>query len=257
MRVFNGFGDLPRFRNPVVTVGSYDGVHAGHRKLLQTIRDIARRTGGESVVVTFSPHPREVLAGGGTVKLLSSLGEKTLLLAGAGIDNLVVAPFTTEFSRISSYDFVKQYLIDRIGVHTLVVGYNHHFGHNKTGDFNYLERMGEEFGFGIYMVPRHDVDDDKVSSTIIRNLIGQGRVAEAAKYLGYRYFIMGAAGENGIFHPDDAAKLLPPAGEYPVEAGAECGPRQCGVLVVQTDGTLRLTAPDTPFPPGKATVTFM
>ncbi len=239
MRVFEGFENLPRLRNPVVTVGSYDGVHAGHRKLLDKIAGIAHRTGGESVVVTFSPHPREVLADGDRpVGLLTTLPEKTLLLERAGVDNLIIAPFTTEFSRLSSYDFVKQYLVDKIGVRTLVVGYNHHFGRDKTGDFGYLEQLSGEFGFDIYMVPRHDVDEDKVSSTVIRGLIGGGRVGEAVRLLGYPYFIMGHASPDGGFRPSEASKLLPPAGRYPVMAA-----EYCGELIVAADDTMTLSPP--------------
>ena len=249
MRVFEGFANLSRLRNPVVTVGSYDGVHAGHRKLLDKIAGIAHRTGGESVVVTFSPHPREVLAGGDRpVGLLTTLPEKTLLLERAGVDNLIIAPFTTEFSRLSSYDFVKQYLVDRIGVGTLVVGYNHHFGHDKTGDFGYLEQMSELFGFDIYMVPRHDVDEDKVSSTVIRDLIGGGRVSEAERLLGYPYFIMGHASADGGFRPLEASKLLPPPGHYAVMAAG-----QRGELTVAADGTFALLPPAD----GAISVTFI
>lgn len=249
MRVFEGFDNLPYLQNPVVTVGSYDGVHAGHRKLLDKIAEIARRTDGESVVVTFSPHPREVLADGDRpVGLLTTLLEKTLLLERAGVDNLIIVPFTTEFSRLSSYDFVKQYLVDKIGVRTLVVGYNHHFGRDKTGDFGYLEQMSGRFGFDIYMVPRHDVDEDKVSSTVIRNLIGSGHVTEAERLLGYRYFIMGQADTDGVFRPCEPSKLLPPAGRYPVIAA-----ERRGELSIAADGSLTL------YPPaeGEVAVTFI
>lgn len=257
MRVFEGFDNLPHFRNPVVTVGSYDGVHAGHRKLLDRIDEIARRTDGESIVVTFSPHPREVLPGDSPVRLLSTLAEKTLLLERAGVDNLIVAPFTGEFSRLSSYDFVKQYLVDRIGVRTLVVGYNHHFGHNKTGNFDYLEQMSARFGFDIYMVPRHDVDNDKVSSTVIRGLIGSGRVTEATRLLGYPYFIIGRTTANGGFRPGEPSKLLPHAGRYPVEAAQHGGTAQHGELYVAADGALALTLPTPLLAGSMVTVTFI
>lgn len=241
MKIFNGFDNLPQFRNPVVTVGSYDGVHAGHRKLLDRINSIARQNGGESVVITFSPHPREVLPDGNGIKLLSSPSEKAILLESAGIDNLIIAPFTPEFSRISSYDFVKRFLIDRIGVHTLVVGYNHHFGHDKTGDFKYLEKMAEQFGFDIYMVPRYDVDHDKVSSTVIRQLIADGKVAQAAKYLGYPYFIAGRIDRDGTMHPESPSKLLPPADQYRVETIEEgSGDPTPAILCVDGDGKLRV-----------------
>lgn len=257
MKVFNGFDNLPHFTNPVVTVGSYDGVHAGHRKLLGKIGDTARETGGESVVVTFSPHPREVLGGGEPVRLLTTLKEKTILLEQAGIDNLIVAPFTREFSKLSSYDFVKHYLIDKIGVRTLVVGYNHHFGHNKTGDFDYLDRMGDRFGFDIYMVPRHDVDDDKVSSTIIRKLICEGKVAQASKFLGYPYFIVGRIDQGGAFVPDELSKLLPPQGRYAVSVSIPNDGQERTELFVSNDGILHLASMTGVAPGSTLAVTFI
>lgn len=255
MKVYYGFDDLPRFRNPVVTVGSYDGVHAGHRKLLDSINRMARENDGQSVVVTFSPHPREVLPDGNGIKLLSSPREKARLLEQAGVDNLIIAPFTTEFSRLSSYDFVKRYLLDKIGVHTLVVGYNHHFGRGKEGDFDYLVRMGSRFGFDIYMIPRYDMDDEKVSSTVIRDFIAAGDVRSAAKFLGYPYFIIGRVSDGGVLEPESRSKLLPPAGTYPVEVTHGQGVPLSADLRVGEDGGLRLEPP----PPAgtDVTVTFV
>ena len=218
---------MPHFRNPVVTVGSFDGVHSGHRKLLKIIADVAADRGGESVVVTFDPHPREVLGGSGrhgkqdsrpdsgVPRLLTTLEEKIALLDAVGIDNLIVAPFTREFSRLPYADFVRDYLVGRIGVATLVVGYNHHFGHGAEGNFHALGELGGELGFNIYMVSRHDVGDDKVSSTVIRRLISEGRMAEAERLLGYPYFLFGRIDTDGSVTAGKA-KLLPPAGAYPV-----------------------------------------
>ena len=141
MTVHYGFDSLPAFRNPVVTVGSYDGVHGGHRAILQRINELAAKNGGESVVVTFAPHPRIVLGKAEGLKLLNTLEEKITLLEEVGVDHLVVAPFTEEFSRLSSEEYVREYLVKKIGVRTLVVGYNHHFGHNKDGDFRFLQSM--------------------------------------------------------------------------------------------------------------------
>lgn len=254
MKVFHGFDHLPRFRNPVVTVGSYDGVHAGHRKLLRTIAEIAEDKGGESVVITFSPHPREVL-GGDPPKLLTTLDEKIFLLEQAGVNNLIVAPFTPAFSRLSYSDFVRDYLVVRIGVSTLVVGYNHHFGHDKKGDFHSLGELSNGLGFDIYMVSRQDVDNDKVSSTVIRNLIGEGRMAEAAKFLGHPYFIFARAGfENGCVTPREPNKMLPPAGDYSVLVEADGGMVQT-VLTVTDCGSMSVREMP-PAPHGNVVVTF-
>lgn len=224
MRVFYGFDHLPVLRNPVVTVGSYDGVHAGHRRLLERIVRLAREQEGESVVVTFSPHPRTVLGNRGErVVLLNSLREKALLLEEAGIDNLIVVKFTKAFSQISSTVFVTDYLLGRIGARTLVIGYNHHFGYNQEGNFDFLRRLQQQFDFSIYEIPRQDVDRDKVSSTVIRRLIEAGEISKANRLLGHSYFIIARSGENGRVWPDDPAKLLPPPGNYPVlvEGGRE------------------------------------
>ena len=239
MRVFYGFENLPLFRHPVVTVGSYDGVHRGHRELLRRINRLALEQQGESVVVTFSPHPRQVLETGPGVSLLSTLAEKIRLLDSVEVDNLIVAPFTKAFSRVSSYDFVKDYMVGKVGVSTLVVGYNHHFGYQKEGDFNYLERLQEQFGFSTYVVPRCDVDDDKVSSTIIRQLIGSGEMQKATHYLGAPYFMIGTVDASRKFMPGDPAKLLPPAGTYPVVAEVEQR-RWDDVLSIGAAGELRL-----------------
>lgn len=250
MRVFRGFDDLPRFRNPVVTVGSYDGVHAGHRKLLRTIAEIAADKGGESVVITFSPHPREVL-GGDPPKLLTTLDEKIYLLEQAGVDNLIVAPFTRAFSQLSYSDFVRDYLVGCIGVATLVVGYNHHFGHGKAGDFHALGDLSNELGFDIYMVSRQDVGNDKVSSTVIRNLIGEGRVAEASRLLDYPYFIFANAFASGIVAPREPNKMLPPAGLYPVSVEAD-GRTVQTVLTVSDSGQMSVQG----VPPAPVVITF-
>lgn len=218
MRVFYGFDNLPRFRQPIVTVGSYDGVHAGHRVLLGKIVATAKEEGNESIVITFSPHPRTVLEGASSdIRLLNSLKEKMLLMSELGIDNLIVAPFTRDFSRVSSADFVQQYLIDRVGVGRLVVGYNHHFGHNKEGNFNYLYKLQEQFGFSIYEVSQQQVDNDKVSSTVVRKLIAEGRMSQAAKALCRPYFIICQADADGTLIIDEPTKLLPCNGTYSVE----------------------------------------
>ena len=138
MKVFHGIDRLPAFRHPAATVGSFDGVHGGHSELLAAVRRFARERDGESIVVTFSPHPRIVLETQTDLRLLTTLDEKAWLLERAGIDNLVVIPFTREFSRTGSADFIRRDLIGKLGVETLVMGYNHHFGHNKEGDYGSL-----------------------------------------------------------------------------------------------------------------------
>ena len=213
MTVHYGFDSLPAFRNPVVTVGSYDGVHGGHRAILQRINELAAKNGGESVVVTFAPHPRIVLGKAEGLKLLNTLEEKITLLEEVGVDHLVVAPFTEEFSRWSSAEYVRVYLVKKIGVRTLVVGYNHHFGHNKDGDFRFLQSLQEEGGFEVCEISRQQIDDEKVSSTVVRTLIAEGDMVHAMRLLGRPYILIANIKEYAA----DPYKLLPPNGRYRVQ----------------------------------------
>ncbi|MBQ4280265.1 MAG: FAD synthetase [Rikenellaceae bacterium] len=252
MKVWDGFDAVQGLRNPAVTVGSYDGVHMGHRRILSELESAARAADGESVVVTFSPHPRQVLGGGVNVQLLSSLGEKARLLADAGVDHLVVAHFTEAFRHLTSYDFVREYLIGRLHVHTLVVGYNHHFGYNQEGDYDYLSRLQAEFGFRVREISRQLVDDQKVSSTVVRRLIGEGRMEEAARCLGRPYLLMGALGADGRVVPGEAAKLLPPEGVY--EAVSDGG--DDALLHISREGTVVAEGLALPSGPEQVPVTF-
>lgn len=215
MKVYYGFDSLPAFKSPVVTVGSYDGVHGGHRVILKHICKLARQNRGESVVVTFAPHPRIVLGKAEGLKLLNTLEEKIVLLDEVGIDNLIVAPFTEEFSRLSSEEYVRDYLVGKIGVKTLVVGYNHHFGHNKDGDFRFLQSLQSQYGFEVCEIPRQQIDDEKVSSTVVRRLIAEGKMAHASHLLNRPYLLITRVNER--IECIDPYKLLPPMGRYEVD----------------------------------------
>jgi riboflavin kinase/FMN adenylyltransferase len=202
MRIFESFDNLPRFENPVVTVGSFDGVHAAHRELLARVTELARQTGGQSVAVTFHPHPRTVLGNKGEpVELLTTPAEKALLLEGLGVDNLIVTPFTGEFSRLSAGEFVEDYLVGRIGVRHLVVGFNHHFGNGGGSGFVDLQGMGSRHGFSVERFAERDVDGQKVSSTLIRNLIRRGEMAAAGRFLGAPYVVLQPVGAGKLFPP--------------------------------------------------------
>ena len=248
MKVWEGFETVQGIPNPSVTVGSYDGVHQGHRRILTELERIAVMSEGESVVVTFSPHPRQVLGGGDGFCLLSSMDEKIRLLEDAGVDHLVVVPFTEAFRHLSSYDFVRDCLIAKLHVHTLVMGYNHHFGYNQEGDFNYLYQLQSEFGFRVKEIARELVDDQKVSSTVVRRLIGEGRMAEAAHCLGRPYLLIGRMESDGRIRPGDPAKLMPPEGVYEMTADTS----EDGLLHVTADGTAYLEG--LPLPAGADTV---
>ena len=211
MRVFHGFEALPHFTHPAVTVGSYDGVHSGHLKLLRTVTAAARGQGGESIVFTFEPHPRITLGKADGLRLLTTLDEKICLLERLGIDNLVIIPFDRAFSRLAPDEFVRDCLVGHTGAETLVVGFNHRFGHNKQGSYDYLGSHG--FGLRVIEVSECDVDAEKVSSTVIRRLVEKGEMARAAHLLSHPYLVIGRAQRNRI-RVDDPLKLLPPPGEY-------------------------------------------
>lgn len=239
MRVFGSLEELPALRAPVVTVGSFDGLHHGHRVLLGRVMDWAAETGGESVVVTFSPHPRQVLPGGGDIRLLNTLDEKIFLLDGIGIDNLVVIPFTDSFASLPHDGFIRDILAGRLGMKTFVVGFDHRFGHGRGGDASSLSGFGEELGFRVCEIPRQEISDNKVSSTAVRRLISAGDMAGAAELLGYRYIIMAGIKDGRDVVLPDKAKLLPPEGVYDVEVD-RAGGLQTDKLSINGNSGLQL-----------------
>ncbi|MFI3291977.1 MAG: FAD synthetase [Rikenellaceae bacterium] len=211
MKVFHGFDQLPTFKDAVCSVGSYDGVHIGHKQLIERCVSLAREIGGESVILTFEPHPRIVLGRGEGLKLLTTLPEKIERLRGEGVDNLVVIPFDEPFSKLKYSDFVKSYLIDKLSMRYMVIGYNHLFGHRNEGDFDHLTTLSHNLGFGVEMLPelRHDLA--KVSSTVIRRLIESGDVESATQQLDAPYLVLPSGNDINSLDP---LKLLPPSGCY-------------------------------------------
>lgn len=181
MKVYHGFDSLPTFEHPVVTVGSYDGVHRGHRALIGRLVAEARAVGGTSIVLTFDPHPRIALGRGEGLRLLTSLDEKIALLAASGVDCVIVIPFDRTFAALSGREFVERYLMGKIGAETLVAGYNHRFGHDRLDPATLPAAMP----LRIVRIERHDVDGTRVSSTAIRHLLDAGDTAEAVRLLGH------------------------------------------------------------------------
>lgn len=181
MRVFQGFAALPEFRRAVATIGSFDGVHAGHRALLERLTGEARATGGESVVLTFDPHPRIALGQAEGMRLLTPLDEKIELLTQIGVDNLIVIPFDRTFSALSGCEFIERYICGTVGAETLIVGYNHRFGHDRIG----AEEIEAQGIVRVVRVVECRVDDRHVSSTVIRRLLDEGRVEVAEQLLGH------------------------------------------------------------------------
>ena len=191
MRIFNGIQDL-HIKNAVVTIGTFDGVHLGHQAILKAMQRIAKDIDGETVVVTFYPHPRQVLAiEVERLRFICSQEEKMQKFESFGVDNVVVIPFTKEFAATSSEDFIKDYIINCLHLAVIVVGYDHHFGKDRAGDYEMLSRLGQQFGFRTEQVEAQDVNELAISSTKIRNFLWTGNVKDANALLGYPYAVTG------------------------------------------------------------------
>ena len=191
MKVYRGLEEFEKLDNAVMTTGTFDGVHQGHRKILDRLMEVAKKSNGESVLLTFFPHPRMVLQPESDLKLINTIDEKIELLRKEGIDHLIIQPFTKEFSRTTSLEFVRDILVNQIGTKKLVIGYDHHFGRNREGSFDHLKEFGPIYGFEVEEISVQDVDNVNVSSTKVRKALEEGEVHVAANYLGHSFFIEG------------------------------------------------------------------
>jgi riboflavin kinase / FMN adenylyltransferase len=192
VKIYHHIDEFIQVPNPVVTVGTFDGVHMGHQAIFSRMLEEARNINGETVVITFHPHPRIVLQlESSNLKFINTQEVKIKRLANAGIHNLIIIPFTREFSRTTSEAFVKDYIVDKIKPARLVIGYDHHFGKNRMGDFRKLYDMGHRYGFKVDRIPAQDVENISISSTKIRKALESGDVQKANRLLGYQYSITG------------------------------------------------------------------
>lgn len=219
--------DHYQVQKSVVTVGVFDGVHQGHVAILDKVKRSAQQINGSSVIVTFWPHPRLVLQQDVSIKLINTLDEKLQLFEKFGIDHVVVIPFTEEFSKISSQKFTEEILIAKLNVKHLIIGFNHHFGKGREGNFDMMKEYANRFGFTLEKLDAQMIENEKVSSTLIRNALANGDIDTANKYLGYQYMFSGKVVEgkrlgrtigfptaNIQANPD---KLIPRIGVYAVE----------------------------------------
>lgn len=190
MKIFTNIAQVRNIPNAVVTIGTFDGVHIGHQAIFKKMKELAQSVGGQTVVVTFSPHPRQVLNIDSTnLRFICTEEEKLKLFEQFGIDNVVVIKFTKEFASTPSDEFIKDFIIERIKPSFIVVGYDHHFGKNRMGDFELLSQLSQQFNFKVERVEAQDVDEVAVSSTKIRHALAIGDVATANRLLGYPYSV--------------------------------------------------------------------
>ncbi|MCW8803292.1 MAG: bifunctional riboflavin kinase/FAD synthetase [Ignavibacteriaceae bacterium] len=191
MKIIKDLTEIDRDEKSVITLGTFDGLHLGHQQIVDTVINKSLQSGGRSFLITFDPHPRKVIPGRNDVKILSDLEEKFVILEELGLENLFVINFTEEFSRQSPEGFVEKYLVKGIGLSEIVIGYDHHFGKERDGNFKLLQDLGQKFKFIVTVVPELSVGGETVSSTKIRNALLSGDVVKAGKMLGRPYSFKG------------------------------------------------------------------
>lgn len=230
MHIYRDIDHLPVFRRAVITIGTFDGVHTGHQQILEQLQQEAERIDGETVIITFHPHPRKIVKGTTTpIRLINTLEEKIALLAWKQVDHLVIVPFTEAFSQLTAEQYVKEFLLEKFHPHTIIIGYDHQFGKGRQGDYHLLEDFSKQEGFVLEEIPVHLLNAVSVSSTRIREAIGKADIATANQLLGYDFFFSGRVVEGNklgrtIGYPTanlqvaDPEKLIPGDGVYAVEA---------------------------------------
>jgi riboflavin kinase / FMN adenylyltransferase len=191
MQVHHDLRNLPHFKNSVVTIGTFDGVHRGHQKVIQSLREEARRTGGETVLITFHPHPRKIVNGATSLQLINTLDEKIELLTAYGLDHLVIVPFTEAFAQQPAADYIKNFLVQHFHPHTIIIGYDHRFGRHRQGNFALLQQEARHYHYHLIEIPKHLLNEIAVSSTKIRTALLASDVDTANTLLGYPFFFSG------------------------------------------------------------------
>lgn len=227
MQIHRDINNLPHFRNGVITIGTFDGVHIGHQQIIAQLKNEAAKINGETVIVTFHPHPKKVIATNKPIFILNTLIEKTALLAQKKIDHLVVVPFNEEFSNQPAKDYITDFLHKKLNPEIVIIGYDHKFGKNRQGDYHLLEEYAKNLGFSVKEIPEQVLDKVIVSSTKIREALLCGDIVTANSYLGYHYFFEGTVVHGNkigrtLGYPtaniriEDKEKLIPENGVYAV-----------------------------------------
>ena len=233
MQVHHDIEQLPAFRNAVITIGTFDGVHKGHRKILDKMKAEAEAIGGETVIITFHPHPRKVVSSEFMgIRLITTMEERIGLLENLGIDHLVVVPFTDVFANQSVDEYIRDFLVEKFHPHTIIIGYDHRFGRDRVGNFQLLEEKSAEYGYRLVEIPKHVLENISISSTSIRKAIIHNDTETVNKVLGYDFFFSGLVVHGNklgrqLGYPTanlkikDEDKIIPGNGIYAVYAQPE------------------------------------
>lgn len=204
MQVHRNIDELPVFRNAVITIGTFDGVHLGHQQIIHRLKEEASAANGETVIITFHPHPRKVVSSAILgVRLITTLDERIELLEKAGIDHLVIVPFTEVFANQTAEEYVEHFLVEKFKPHTIIIGYDHRFGRDRSGDYRLLENKAKLLGYKICEISKHILDQLAISSTNIREAILHSDIETANKLLGYFFFF-----EGEVIHGDKLGRKL-------------------------------------------------
>ena len=233
MQVHRDIDGLPDFHNAVVTIGTFDGVHVGHRQIINKLKVEALKIKGESVIITFHPHPRKIISSAILgVRLINTLEEKIEVLSGLGIDHLVIVPFTDAFANQPAEDYIRDFLVEKFHPHTVIIGYDHRFGRERLGDYKLLEKVASQYGFKIKEIPKHILEEIAISSTNIREAILHTDIEMANRLLGYTFFFEGEVVHGNklgrqLGYPTanlkvhDPEKIIPGDGIYAVQVGID------------------------------------
>lgn len=229
MKIYRNLDEFEPLENAIVTIGTFDGVHIGHQKILKRLVNCAKESGGESVLLTFFPHPRLIINPDDEgLRLINDIDEKTHQLALAGLDHLIITPFTRDFSNQSAEEYIRNVLVNKLGTKSIIIGYDHHFGKDRKGSIKDLIHFSSIFDFQVQEIPKQDIDDVAVSSTRIREALIKGDILTANKYLGYPFELTGTVirGDQigrqigfptANIHVHEPHKLIPAYGIYAVE----------------------------------------
>ena len=231
MNIYHSIHDFSTSKKTIITLGTFDGVHLGHKKIIERLLQSSSQD-EESLVLTFYPHPRMVLQEASDIKLLNTIEERSQLLEKAGLQNLIIHPFDQAFSRLTAEEFVKNILVDIFNIKKIIIGHDHRFGRNRTANIDDLIVFGQEYGFEVEQISAQEIDEVSISSTKIRNALHEGKILLANEYLGYPYFFTGTVVHGKklgrtIGFPtanleiEENYKLIPPYGVYAVECMVE------------------------------------